>query len=404
MSLAELNPILTALIAKHEPKLIEIRRTLHQHPELSREERWTSQYVGSILEGLGPPGLTLRRGIGGTGIIAELTQGKPGPIVAHRCDMDALPIQDEKRVPYASQNAGVLHACGHDVHMTVALGAAMVLREGKIPFAGTIRWIFQPAEEVIPGGALDMIEAGAVDDLQAILGLHVDPLLEVGKVGIRYGVMSASSDAFELEIRGKGGHGAKPHTTTDPVLISAQVINALHHLVGRKIDPRKPAVVTMASIHGGSASNLIPDSVHLQGTFRTFDREVRELLPRLIEQTVAGITQAHGARYRLTIHHGAPPVINDAGVTALVEEAAKALLGESQVVTIPEPYLGSEDFSWYLERVPGTFLRLGTRGSEATSHEVHTNLFDVDERCLSVGVLVMTGSILSVLGAVNRRV
>lgn len=372
-----------SLSAEYADRLVEIRRHLHAHPELSFQEEQTARYVEGILQEMGLEPVRMAN----TGIICMIEGGQPGPVVALRGDMDALPIKEENSASYCSQNDGVMHACGHDVHTTCVLGAAMILNEVKSDLKGSIKLIFQPGEEKLPGGASILIKEGALENPrpQAIFGQHVFPELEAGKVGFRAGKYMASADEVYLTIKGKGGHAALPHKNIDPVAATAQVLITLQQVASRKANPLMPTVLSFGKIEANGATNVIPDKVEVAGTFRTFDEEWRieahEWIKRIAEETAS----AFGASCDVRIEKGYPFVNNDEALTARARAAAEAYLGEENVVDL-EMRASGEDFSYYTQVMPGSFHRLGVRNeAKGIVHPVHTPQFDVDESCLNVG-------------------
>ena len=362
------------------------RRQLHAHPELSFAEYDTVRYVGERLTELGIP----HRPAADTGLIAEI-RGGAGPAVALRADLDALPIQEKNEVPYRSQHAGVMHACGHDVHTASLLGAARILVGMQDRLRGTVRLLFQPGEEKLPGGATLMIRDGALRDPvpTALFGQHVHPPLAAGMVGFRPGIYMASTDELYLTVRGRGGHGAIPHQAVDPIVITAQVVTALQQLVSRETDPTLPVVLTFGYIASeGGATNIIPNAVHLQGTLRTLDESWRKELHLRLKRTAEGIAAALGGSAELDVHHGYPFLKNDEALTRWAQAEARELLGEEKVVDLPIRMTG-EDFAFYTHHLPACFYRLGVGGSGHAGSPVHTDTFDVDEACLQTGASLL---------------
>lgn len=376
------------------PWLIEIRRDLHRHPELGLEEHRTARRVQAILDELG---IEHTGGVGGTGVIGTLGGGS-GKVVALRADLDGLPIQDAKDVPYRSQVAGKMHACGHDVHTAVLLGAARILA-GLSGLPGTLKFLFQPAEETV-GGAQLLIEAGALDDppVDAIFGLHVEPDLDAGRVELRYGQRNASSDTLALTVHGRSGHGAYPADTVDAVVVAAQVISALQTVVSRNVDARDAAVVSFGTVRGGVAGNVVANRVELVGTVRCLDQAIRERVLKRVREVAEGVAAALGGRAEVEIEPGYPPLVNDDAMVDRVRANAVRLLGETDVVIKATPNMGVEDFSYYLRKVPGAFFALGVRNeARGIVHSVHHELFDVDESAMTVGVAIQVLNALSVL-------
>ncbi|MEO1714992.1 MAG: amidohydrolase, partial [Bacteroidota bacterium] len=349
------------------------RRHLHQYPELSYQEKETSAYVAKQLDQLG---ITHQTNVGGYGVIG-LIEGKlpGGRVIALRADMDALPIEEANEVPYRSKNPGVMHACGHDVHTASLLGAATILQEMRDQFAGTIKLIFQPAEEKLPGGASILIEEGVLENPtpELIIGQHVHPPLEAGKVGFRGGMYMASADEIYLTIHGKGGHGALPQECIDPIVISAHVITALQQLVSRRANPTVPSVLTFGKIASdGGTTNVIPNAVSLMGTFRTMNEEWRQKAHELMEKMVHSLVEGMGGQADLNIVKGYPFLINDPDLTASAQSAAEDFLGAEQVIELPIR-MTAEDFSYYSQKIPACFYRLGTGNkAQGISSPVHT--------------------------------
>jgi amidohydrolase len=370
------------------PRLIEIRRHIHAFPELSGQEWQTSAYVAGVLSSCG---LTVREAVGKTGVVADLGTADT-PFVAVRADLDALPIQEAAEVEYRSRIPGVMHACGHDVHTTVALGTAMVLAALPEPLPGRVRFLFQPAEETAQG-ARWMIEDGALDQVMAILGLHVWPALPGGTIGIRYGALTAAADELDLTILGESGHGARPHEAIDAVWIAAQVIANLQQAISRTQNPLRPVVLTIGKIQGGRAPNVIADQVRLWGTVRSLHPETRAQLPQWIEGIVQNTCHMYRARYTLHYRTGVPGVHNDPQLTQLVEQSAQAAWGAERVQILNEPSLGAEDFSLYLEQVPGTMFRLGTGIPGQPYYSLHHPKFTVDETAILTGVVTMATAV-----------
>lgn len=384
------------LSEEYAQRTVDIRRHLCQWPEVSGQEEKTSAMVVSVLKQLG---IAVREKVGGFGVVGVIKGGSPGPTVALRADMDALALQDRRKVPYASKVPGVAHGCGHDVHTAILLGTAMVLSGIKDDIPGQVKLIFQPAEETI-SGASRMVSEGVLrePDVDSILALHCHPNLRVGEVGIKQGVIMAASDSFDIVIHGKGGHAARPHETVDAVLVAANVISAIHQIVGRRIDPLKPAVITLGAVRGGTARNVIADRVEIQGTMRCLDEGVREKLMDSIREVLDGTTGSMGARYELTFMERTPAVVNDEKVTSLVSKAVTDILGTGSVRLIDEPTMGAEDFAFYLDQVPGCFVRLGTSGEgEETRYPLHSGYFDIDEGAITKGIAILSWAAIRLL-------
>ncbi|MFP5273750.1 M20 family metallopeptidase [Coleofasciculus sp.] len=368
-----------------ESQLVEWRRRLHQHPELGFTEHLTSAFVSQKLQEWG---IEHQTGIAQTGIVAIIKSDRTGPVLAIRADMDALPVQEENDVPYRSQHDGIMHACGHDGHTAIALGTAFYLSQHRQDFAGTVKFIFQPAEEG-PGGAKPMIEAGVLKnpEVDAMIGLHLWNNLPLGTVGVRSGTLMAASERFQCKILGKGGHGAMPHQTLDAIVIGTQVVNALQTIVARNVDPIDSAVVTVGMFQAGTAFNVIADSAHISGTVRYFNPQLGGYFSQRIEQVIAGICQSHGAQYELDYQPLYPPVINDSQIAELVRSVAAEIV-ETPTGIVPEcQTMGGEDMSFFLEAVPGCYFFLGSANpSKDLAYPHHHPRFDFDETVLAMGV------------------
>jgi amidohydrolase len=361
------------------------RRHLHAHPELGFQEHETSRFVAERLRALG---LEVRMGVAETGVVALLHGGRPGKTVLLRADMDALPIDEQNDVPYKSQTPGVMHACGHDAHTAILLNAARLLAERREHLAGTVKFVFQPCEEVPPGGAIRMIEAGVMEEpkVDAAFGLHLMQAAPAGTILAQPGPHMAASDRFRIEIRGKGGHAARPHLCVDAALITAQVLVALHEIVAREIEPGEPAVLTVGMIQAGTVANVIPDTGLLEGTVRTFDRDVQDYIARRIEEIATGVAQAMRAEAVVAYQRGYPILYNDPAMTEVVLSVAREVVGPERVLPVEQMTTG-EDFGRFLERVPGCFFRLGTRNeARGLVYGHHHPRFDIDESALPVGV------------------
>jgi amidohydrolase len=355
---------------------------LHRNPELSGEEEETSRYVHETLESFGC--LELSRPTE-TSVVARLVGEESGRTIAIRADIDALPIEEENDFEFASQNPGVMHACGHDGHTAILLGVAKVLGELNDHVRGEVRFVFQHAEE-IGRGAEELVEAGVVDGVDAIIGLHLVPRLEVGKVGLGYGPRLAAPDTFKISVEGESGHAAWPQETVDPVAVSAQVVSNLQHVVSREIDPTDSLVISVTKIEGGTIHNAIPSRVEMKGTARTLSEEVRELVPEKMERIVRGITEAHGASYSFEYRRGPDPVVNHEWVMRVVEETAREVFGDEAVEEVP-PIMSSEDFSGYQRAAPTAFFALGAGNEErGITYPNHNPRFDIDEDALENGI------------------
>jgi amidohydrolase len=367
------------------------RRDFHRHPELGFQETRTSAKVAEILEGFG---YRVKRGVGRTGVVAEIGSGKP--VVAIRADMDALPLQEANQVLYASQNPGRMHACGHDSHMAMGLGAAALLSKEKFP--GTVRFLFQPSEEVGDSegisGAPRMIQDGAMEGVEMVIALHVEPTAPAGGIRIKSGPASGGVDSWYGEIIGKGGHGAHPHQTIDPFYITAHVILALNAIVSRRLDPFTPGVVSVGSLHGGFTENVIPERVKITGTLRYTEKRVQEQIHAEIRRAFE-ISRTLGGDYELKLEIGAGPMVNDPGVSDLIASVAIDLLGSQNILPWKEE-LGAEDFGCFMDMAPGAMFALGT-GSDRFKCLLHNPDFDLDESCLPVGTAIFAETALRFL-------
>ncbi len=364
--------------------LVEIRRTIHKRPELTFEEIETSKLVSTWLEKFG---LEVKSGLAKTGVSALLRGGKEGKTVAIRADMDALPLEEATQLPYASQVPGKMHACGHDAHVTILLGVAKFFSSMPEKVKGNIKWIFQPAEEGGGGGRV-MVEEGVLENpkVDAIFGAHVFPDLPMGKVGIHEREGLAATDRFRIKILGKGGHGAHPHQSKDPILAAGHLITQIHSIVSRNINPLDRAVVSIGRVNGGTAFNIIPDEVELWGTVRSFSPQVRERLRNRLEQTAQGIARSFDLDTQYEFMPGYPPLVNDVPMSHLVASACARGIGKENVEFIL-PSMGGEDFAYYLQKVPGSFFRLGCRNEQkGIIHPLHSSRFSIDEDVLPFGV------------------
>lgn len=376
------------------PQLVTWRRTFHQYPEVSFQEVETAKCIAAHLDHLG---LEVRTGVGGNGVTGLLRGQFPGPTIALRADMDALPIQDQKNCSYRSRVPGVMHACGHDGHMSMLMGAATILSEMKMQLSGNILFIFQHAEEMLPGGAKSMIEAGVLEGVDAIYGVHLWSPFPTGTIAVRAGEMLASSDIFQVKIVGKGGHGGLPHTATDAIAIASHAIVNLQSIISRQIDPTRSAVISVGSIEGGNAFNVIAETCELKGTVRAFQADVREYVLKRIKEVVYNTCHMYGAKFELDIRKGYPPLLNHLEETARVQKVVESIAGKEQVVEM-ELLMGGEDFAYYLNEIPGTFVFVGAgnqdRGITAPHHHPK---FDIDENALKIGLDVLVKSALTFL-------
>ena len=383
---------------KNLPELSRIRRHFHENPELGFEEFRTSAHIADLMEGLG---LEVRRNVAQTGVVALLRGGKPGKTVAIRADIDALPVQELNDVPYKSKTPGKMHACGHDVHITAAIGAAMLLAQHRESLAGNVKFLFQPAEEG-PGGAEPMIQDGALENprVDAIIGGHVWGSLDSGVVEVLPGPIMASADIIRLTIHGKGGHAAHPHTSIDPIVIGSEIVSALQKIVSRQTDPTEAAVISICLFRAGDTFNVIPNSAYLEGTVRTLNNTLRQEIPKKIESVIRGITEPYGATYELDYTFSYPATINDPGVTESVRQSAAKILGAENVRTAARASMGAEDFAYFLLAVPGTYIRIGVRNAvKGITHDIHHPQFDIDEDILASLPVIYAQAALDLLNA-----
>jgi amidohydrolase len=377
-------------IATMTPQLVAWRRDFHRHPEIANQERRTSGVIRAFLEGLGLEVATLA----GTGLRAVIAGSAAGPTVALRADMDALPLQEEGSKEYLSENPGAAHSCGHDAHMAILMGVVELLAARREQLAGRVVALFQPSEEKFPGGAKPMIAEGALDGVEAIFGLHVWQSLPTGRIGIVKGPMLAQPDVFEIRVRGRGGHGALPQQTVDPIVTAAYLVANAQTIVSRNRDPLAPLVVTFGSIHGGTVDNIIPEEVVLQGTVRTFDDATQELAERRLKEIVRATCETFGASAEIDYRRGYPPVVNDAALVERVIEVATRTLGPEAVIPI-SPIMGGEDFAYYQQVIPGAFLFFGT--GDGMPYPQHHPAYDIDERALPQAVSLMSALALDFL-------
>lgn len=378
-----LDPDVRALL----PALVATRRAIHQHPEPGFEEVRTAAAVAARLAALG---LEVRTEVAKTGVVGLLRGARPGRTLLLRADMDCLPVEEQTGAPYASRRPGLMHACGHDGHVAMLLGAAEVLVTRRERLAGSVKLVFQPAEEG-PGGARPMIEAGVLEDprVDAAVGLHLLNDYPVGTVALRAGPVMAATDRFELRVRGRGGHGAAPHQTVDAILAAAHVVTALQAVAAREVAPGVPVVLSVGTIHGGFRYNVIAPEVELTGTVRSFEAALRESLPGRIERIARGVAQAYGAEVQLRYEFGYPATVNDPAMTELARAAAATVVGEAGVAA-PRPLMGGEDMAYFLQAVPGCFLFIGSANAErGLVHPHHSPHFDFDEAALGIGVQVL---------------
>jgi amidohydrolase len=389
-------PALQREIDELLPGVIADRRYLHQHPELGFQEHETARFIAERLRAIGVD--EVRTGVGKTGVVGILRGGKPGKVVALRADMDALPVTEENDVDYKSQNAGVMHACGHDAHVSMLLGVARVLASRRDEIPGTVKFIFQPAEEGL-GGAKAMIADGALEDpkVDGIFGLHIWQEAPVGVVEVRDTVAMVAGDGFKMTVTGKGGHGALPHTTVDPIMVGAQIVTALQTVIARSTDPTIPGVVTVGAFHAGLASNVIPSTAELRGTIRTVTEDQREMTHRRVREISEGIAAAMRAEIDTEILFGVPATVNTPAMAQIVREVATDLVGAANVHEGPIK-AASEDMSHFLNLVPGCYYFVGSRNeSKGLVWGHHHARFDIDEESMAIGISTLAGSALRFL-------
>ncbi len=377
---------------------VAMRRHLHQNPELSNLEFQTTEYLVSALERLGLPTHVSGEGRGVTADLVSSADLADGPRIAIRGDIDALPIQDSKVVDYRSRCDGVMHACGHDVHATIVLGAMQLLTamqaERELPWPVSVRAILQPAEELAVG-ARHMIHHHALRDVDTILALHVDPTRLVGCVGLRAGILTAACDAIHVHIQGKGGHGARPHMTNDPIDAVTHWVQSAFRRIGRTADPHETVVFSVGQIEAGHSVNVIPDTASLAGSLRSLDQESRRVALETLEDVCESIQRETGCKVEMRLGASAPAVINDQKVIELLVESVNQTLSAGAIEWIDQPSMGSEDFSYYLEQIPGAMLRLGVGGDQVGHAPLHTSAFDVDERALAVGSQIFAATVIN---------
>jgi len=381
-----------------EERVVKFRREIHSQPELSGKEEKTARFIAAVLE---DNDIEIETGVGGNGIVGIIRGGNTGgrnggkgsDVIAIRADMDALPIGERGNCSYASKVEGVMHACGHDVHSAILMGAAIVLGGLREKLTGDVKLIFQPEEEVIPGGALAMIEAGVLENPRpsAMVALHCCTELDAGFIGHKEGIVTASCDFIKISIFGTSGHSSRPHQTVDAILVAALVINAIHHIVSRRTDPLHHVAISLGTIKGGNAPNIIADNVEITGTVRVLSPELRAVMPELIEQTIKGITMSVGGTYDFQCNYGHPSVVNDGELNEVVRCSALDLFGKEHTINMKDPQMGAEDFAYYAEKVPAMLFRLGTGNkAKGVTSPLHSSCFDIDESALSVGVQMMS--------------
>lgn len=394
----DLPGALDAFLTAYGDEMIAFRRDLHAHPELGYHEHRTTHRVAARLAGAGLRPAVLPKG---TGLLADIVGGNgyaSGPVVALRADLDALPVPDEKNVPYRSTVRNACHACGHDVHTTVVLGAGLFLARlaaaGELP--GRVRLVFQPAEEV-PGGALDVLAAGGIASVDRIFALHCDPRLDVGKIGLRTGPITAACDQIVVRVAGPGGHTARPHLTADLVYALGKIVTELPAALSRRVDPRSSLSLVWGRVSAGSAPNAIPDDGIAEGTVRCLDDEAWHAAPELLKALIDSVASAYGVIAELSYQRNVPPTVNEAASVQMLSEATTHVLGPDAVSPAPQS-LGGEDFAWFVESIPGALARLGTRGDETSADlDLHQGTFDVDERAIGIGIKVMVATALAAI-------
>ncbi|SFD75650.1 M20 family metallopeptidase [Bacillus sp. UNCCL81] len=374
---------LNSLVAQTKEEVIKWRRHFHQYPELSFHEEKTAQYVYDTLQTFG--NLEISRPTK-TSVMARLIGSQPGKVLAIRADMDALPIEEENTFEFVSTNPGVMHACGHDGHTAMLLGTAKILTSLKDKIKGEVRFLFQHAEELYPGGAEEMVQAGVMDGVDMVIGAHLWAPMKLGTIGVAYGPMMAAPDTFYLAVKGKGGHAALPHDTIDSIAIASQVVTNLQHIVSRNTDPLDNLVVSVTKFIGGTTHNVIPGSVEICGTVRSFNADLRKSVPDLMERIIKGITEAHGAQYKFDYEFGYRPVINDEQITKAIEETILEVFDE-KTLDLMKPNMGGEDFSAFQQKAPGTFFYVGAGNEEKDiTYPHHHARFTIDEDALEIGV------------------
>ena len=387
----EIDQRIARIAERLTPQLAELRKQLHQHPELAFEEHETARAVTAFL---GKLGLPVRTGIGKTGVVAILEGAKPGRTIGIRADMDALPIHEQTGLPFASKVAGKMHACGHDVHTVIALGVAATLVELKSSLNGTVKFIFQPAEETL-SGARAMIADGVLEDpkLDLILGYHNWPAVQAGRVGYNAGTVMSAADAFDVTLKGRDGHGAHPHLAVDALAAGAHLVSQLQTIVSREVKPNWPAVLTVGEFHAGRARNIIAGTAELKGIVRTMEPGLSEKIEAAVRRMLEGIKTGMRVDYTLDWKRMAPPLRNDKQILAGVLASARAAIGEENVLELPEPSMGSEDFAWFAERVPAAHLRIGSK-IDGLDTAIHRSNYDCNELAIPVGVRVLARAAL----------
>ena len=387
------QPVLRETVAALEDELVAFRRDLHAHPELSHAETRTSARVSARLSAAG----VRVRPLAGTGLIADIGPVDPAYRVALRADLDALPLAERTGLPFASQIDGVCHACGHDVHVAAVLGAGLALQQHAESLAArglAVRLIFQPAEEVTPGGALTVIAQGGIEDVDTIFSIHCDPTLDVGLVGLRAGPITSATDSVTISLRGRGGHTSRPHLTQDLIYALGKVVTDVPAALSRRVDPRAGVALVWGTVHAGSAENVIPSTGTVNGTLRMLDAQLWQDIGPLLEEIVHAVVSPYAVSATVDHVRGAPPVVNDADLVARLDNAASLMLGPD-ASTPTSQSLGGEDFAWYLQAVPGAMARLGTRTPGGVTHDLHQGDLVVDERAVAKGAALLAGAVLA---------
>ena len=375
--------------------LVRVRRHLHEHPELGLREFNTSRFIRAVLE---THGLDVHGPIAETGLYVDIKGDLPGPMVAYRADIDALPIKEQNDLPYSSQNDGVAHLCGHDAHTAMAIGVAVYLDHHRCELQGTVRVFFQPNEEGIPSGAPLMVEAGVMKGVSAVYASHVDPTIAAGRFGLMTGAVTASADRFRVRVMADStGHSARPHQATDPIWIATQIMSDLYQMLGRISDPRRPAVIAICRMHAGEAYNVIPDEAEFGGTFRCTANDDRVIFKRKIEQTATYVGEGHGARVEVDFDLGSPPVVNDGELIHVMREAIEETHGREAIYNIPVPSMGAEDFAHYLDHTPGALIRIGTCSGPETAHVLHDSRFNIDESVMAPAAITVSRALMKLL-------
>ncbi|TDA70493.1 MAG: amidohydrolase [Clostridia bacterium] len=368
--------------------IVQWRRAIHENPELGFAEHRTAALIATELEKMGLP---VTSGVAGTGVVGLLAGGGPGRVIAIRADMDALPLQEMTGLPFASRQPGLMHACGHDAHVAMSLGAAMLLSRVKEDLPGQVKFVFQPCEETPPGGARAMLAAGVLSNppVDCIVALHVNPHLPAGMVGYKEGTAMAAADQFTVRVLGQGGHGSSPHQGVDAVVVAAAAVQALQTIVSREINPLEAVVITVGTIHGGQKSNILADRVEFSGTVRTLTPEMRQRVPQVMRRVLEGVAAAHRARIEMDYEAGYPPLVNDPQVLQLVVAAAEKVVSRQRLLRVQHPAMGSEDFAFFAEAVPAAHFDLGVARKNNTNYPWHHSHFDLEEAALPAGAAVL---------------